>query len=74
VLDRQVRTLLAERRASEGLADDLLVRQRSALGLDDGACGKVMTWPPPPGGLDRGGFLVESPIAKAVEVGRWIAH
>jgi len=74
VLDRQVRTLLAERRASEGLADDLLVQQRSALGLDDGTCGKVMTWPSPPGGLDRGGLLVESPIAKAVEVERWIAH
>ncbi len=74
VLDRRVRTLLAERRASEGLADDLLVRQRSALGLDDGTCGEVMTWPSPPGALDRGGFLVESPIAKAIEVERWIAH
>jgi hypothetical protein len=74
VLDRRVRTLLEERGASEGLADDLLVRQRSALGLDDGTCGEVMTWPSPPGGLDRGGFLVESPIAKAVEVERWIAH
>ncbi len=74
VLDRRVRTWLAERRASEGLADDLLVRQRSALGLDDGTCGEVMTWPSPPGGLDRGGFLVESPIAKAVEVERWIVH